>query len=121
MNVGAADGFCLHTADMWQFIGLIIMIFKILIPIMLICVAMITLGKIIISDDDKEIKKGIFSLIKKFLICAVVFFIPTLITVMFGIVHGFEELEEDFSVCEKCVVDPTGDFCKSIVGSSAKE
>lgn len=112
MNVGASDGFCYHTAEMWQFIGLIIMIFKILIPIMLICVAMVTLGKIVISDDDKEVKKGIFSIIKKFLVCAVIFFIPTLVTVMFGIVSGFEELEDDFTVCEKCIADPMGDICQ---------
>ena len=54
-------------------------------------------------------------LIWKFIAAIIIFFLPTIITTMFGIVNGFGELKSDYNVCQKCISNPKGDFCQSKV------
>ncbi|MBQ6841424.1 MAG: hypothetical protein IJO63_04855 [Bacilli bacterium] len=112
---GTEAGFCAQTAVFWQVVGNILLIVKILVPVALICIGIITLGKAVISTDEKDMKNGFNSIIKKFLTAVVIFFLPTIITTMFGIVNGFGELKSDYNVCQKCISNPKGDFCQSKV------
>ena len=48
--------FCYKTASVWLFIGKLLFILKILIPIAIIVLGSIDLGKAVISSDDKSIK-----------------------------------------------------------------
>lgn len=112
---GTAYGFCSQTADIWQLLGYFVMIFKIVLPIVLIILGMFTLGKAVISDDDKDMKKGINSMLKKFVASVVIFFLPTIVTALFGIVDGFDDLKSDYSVCQDCMTHPKGENCVSKV------
>ena len=78
MNIGTENGFCASTITIWQGLGYVLLIFKIVLPILLIVIGIITLGKAVITDDDKEVKKGIKGLIVKFIIAVVTFFYQTL-------------------------------------------
>jgi len=56
------------------------------IPILLILLGTIDLGKAVISSDEKEIKAAQSRLIKRFIYAALVFFVVTLVTVLMNIV-----------------------------------
>ena len=51
--------FCASTANIWQLIGYVLLVFKIVIPILLIVFGMLDLGKAVVASKDDEIKKSI--------------------------------------------------------------
>lgn len=120
MNIGQAKGFCYNTSVIFQFIGYVVMVLKIVIPAILIVLGIVALGKAVISDDDKEIKTAVNSLIKKFITAVCIFFIPTIVSALFSIVNGFDEVEADYSICVKCITGPTKGTCKNAVSGSQK-
>lgn len=56
------------------------------IPIILILLGTIDLGKAVISSDEKEVKAAQSRLIKRFIYAALVFFVTTLVSVLMNIV-----------------------------------
>lgn len=56
------------------------------IPIVLILMGTIDLGKAVISSDEKEVKKAQSTLIKRCIYAVAVFFIVTLVTLIMNIV-----------------------------------
>lgn len=108
-------GFCSSTANLWQFFGLCLLLFKIIIPVLLIIIGVIALGKAVISDDDKELKKCLSLMLKKFILAVCIFFIPTVVTMLFGLVTDFNEVKDDYEACKTCIVKPNGDTCTQMV------
>ena len=107
MAVGATDGFCSQTANIWQIVGWVLLVFKIVIPILLIIFGIIDLGKAVIASKDDEIKKSISSLIKRAIAAVVIFLLPTLISFIMTIIGGFnEEAKADFDICKSCLTNP---------------
>ncbi|MEG1009517.1 MAG: hypothetical protein RSF67_06885 [Clostridia bacterium] len=110
MVVGeAANGFCSGTADLWQFVGMILLVFKIVIPIILIVLGMIDLGKAVISSDDKSINKAAKALAMRVIAGMLIFFIPSVISFVFTLVSAFNtDLKSDYDVCKNCITNPKG-------------
>ena len=54
------------------------------IPILLILMGTIDLGKAVIANDDKEIKGATGKLVKRAIMAVAVFFVVTLVRVVFG-------------------------------------
>ena len=112
VNIGSeTGGFCASSANIWQTVGYILMVFKIVIPILLIVFGMIDLGKAVIASKDDEIKKPTKSLMFRAISAVIIFFIPTLVGVIMGIVGNFSSVRDDFNVCKSCIADPTDDDC----------
>ena len=66
MLIGAdVTTFCSDTALIWQFIGYILMVFKIVIPLLLLVLGMVDLGKAVVASDDKAINKAATTLGKR--------------------------------------------------------
>ena len=105
-NVGNG-AFCSTTAEVWQFIGRIVLILKIVIPIMLIVLGIIGLGKAVLADDDKEIKTQVNKVITKCIAAVVIFFLPNLVTACFKLVNGFNEVEAGYMICVNCISSPS--------------
>ena len=120
LDFGGAQGFCYNTSVVFQFIGYIVLVLKILIPSILIVLGVIALGKAVIAADDKEIKTAVNSIIKKFIAAVCIFFIPAIISAMFTIVNGFGDVKADYQVCVKCITSPTNSTCKNAVSGSQK-
>lgn len=59
-------------------------IIQIGIPIILIVMGSIDLGKAVLSSDDKEIKGATGKLIKRAIAAVAVFFVTTIVTLLFG-------------------------------------
>lgn len=61
-------------------------IIQIGIPILLIILGTIDLGKAVISSDDKEVKSAQSRLIKRLLYAVLIFFVTTIVTVVFNLI-----------------------------------
>ena len=79
-------GFCAGTKSVWALVGKVLSVFKIVIPLLVIIFGMIDLGKAVISSDDKATKEAQSRLIKRCIYAIAVFFIFTLLNVLFTIV-----------------------------------
>ncbi len=117
MLIGDAINFCAETASIWQFIGYILLIFKIVIPLLLLILGMVDLGKAVVASDDKAIKKSTTQLAIRAVAAVVIFFVPTLIGFIFSIVAGFQddEIKANYAKCKTCLVSPTGAGCDACV------
>lgn len=99
-----AAQFCSETSNIWRLIGIIINISKIVIPIIIIILATLDLGKAVMAGDDKEIKEAQKMLIKRIIYGVVIFFVTTLVQAVFNLVGGNES--NDSSICWTCATKP---------------
>ena len=74
---GTTD-FCKSMQPILDVVGTVVTIFKIAIPVILIILGSIELGKAVIASKDDEIKKATSGLIKRVIGAVVIFFIPTI-------------------------------------------
>lgn len=113
-NIGNdINGFCYSTANVWQIVGYVLLVFKIAIPVLLIVFGMIDLGKAVIASKDDEIKKATGTLVKRAVAAVVIFLLPTIIGFLMGLVTDFtNNAKKDFDVCKNCIVSPNGEVCK---------
>ena len=109
--------FCYKTAIIWQVVGYVFLIAKIVIPIILIILGMVDLGKAVISSDDKAISKAAKSLLMRTIAAIAIFFIPTIIKLAFEFVAGFnEDMKNDAQNCIDCLTSPNGSCDTSYEG-----
>lgn len=106
--------FCQTSAGLWQLVGKVLLVFKIVIPLLLIIFGMIDLGKAVVASDEKAIKNATNSIIKRLIAAVVIFFIPTMVAAIFTLISNFKDQKEDegYSVCSACINRPNGDTCK---------
>lgn len=102
---------CSDLWQIWQIIGWVLFVFKIVIPIIIIIFGMIDLGKAVVASKDDEIKKSIKSLAMRAVAGIVIFFIPTLVATIFKLVDSFQDVKGEYDVCASCINSPGG--CKT--------
>ena len=104
--------FCASTANVWQIVGYIVLILKIGIPIILIVLGMVDLGKAVISSDDKAISKAVGTLSKRFIAAVLIFFVPSIVSAIFKVATGnaINTAGSDTNICVQCVTNVTGEF-----------
>jgi len=88
----SSNDFCSSEAGyrVFGFVGIILNIIQIAIPIILILWGSIDLLKAIMSSDESSIKKAQGLLIKRAIYGVVIFFIPMLVKFIMGMVGGDE-------------------------------
>ena len=74
-------------------------IFMIGIPIILIIMGSIDLGKAVLSSDDKEIKAATGRLIKRFIAAVAVFFIVWIVQLVIGWASTYSNQNSDWKDC----------------------
>lgn len=98
--------------NLFKIAGTIIFLLKILIPVIIILLGTIDLFKAMISGDEKDISTSINSLIKRFVVGIVIFFIPAVIKTLFNIIDSSKEQGDTQwifnSKCYNCLLDPNG-------------
>ena len=114
---GACDislsGFCSNppVKATLRFLGILLVIAKILVPIIIIAVGVISLVRAIIAGKEDETKKYIYSVIKRVLVGVVIFLLPGIIDFVFDTVSGVVGVQNSsVSTCEACILDV--DNCK---------
>ena len=85
----------------FMFIGRIIQIAKIFIPIIIIGFGVMDLFKAITGSKDDEIKKSFKSLAMRCVAGVCVFFLPAIVSFIFSLVNDWNE--SDYSECIKCI------------------
>lgn len=68
-----------------KFITAAIRVFQIAIPIILVVLGMIDLGKAVTSNDEKQMKEAQKTLIKRVIYAILIFFIVALVKFVFGL------------------------------------
>lgn len=85
--VGNADGNCQGLGPIVRLIKKgVFPIVQIGIPIVLIVLGTVDLGKAVISSDEKEVKQAQSRLIKRCIYAVAVFFITTIVTLLMSLV-----------------------------------
>ena len=110
-------GFCAQTANVWQVLGYVVLIFKIVIPLLLIVFGMVDLGKAVISSDEKAIGKAVGQLVRRFIAAVVIFFIPTIVSAIFNALSIMDKDERaDYNVCVQCVTNVGSCDTSKVIG-----
>lgn len=105
---------CTESMGLVKFIGYLLMVFKIVIPIVIIVLGAIDFGKAVVAEKDDEIKKSAKTLLFRAISGVCIFFIPNLVVWIFGLVSDFGEAtaKSDFETCRKCIISPYDKDCK---------
>ena len=99
--------FCSDSKSIWYTLGMFLLVFKIVIPVLLIVFGMIDLGKAVISSDDKAVSKAAKSLLNRVIAGICIFFVPTIVSILFKMVGSFGEVKDQFDICANCISNPT--------------
>ena len=108
------------SMKIFKFIGTIITFIKIIVPIILVIMGSIDLAKAVMAQKDDEIKKGYQSLMKRVIVAVIIFFLPSLVSMIIGLV-GEEEnsvkdengtaVKVDNTKCWKCAISGSNNAC----------
>jgi beta-lactamase class A len=123
-NVFAADwDFCevKGPLQVMKAAGVAIYIAKIIVPIFLILMGSVELIKVVISGDDKSFKSSINNLVKKFVAGILIFFLPTIVFLVLGMIAGATEYYNSFTNCNVCFNHPNSDECKALIESALED
>ncbi len=93
----------------FQVLGYILFVAKIVIPLLLIIMGSIDFAKAIIDSDEKAIKDAVVKFIKRFIAGVIIFFLPTIFNFIFSLVDGAVDNQKNFTGCTNCIFDPLGD------------
>ena len=86
-------------------ISIVINIIKIGVPIILIILGMIDMGKAVASQKEDEIKKGQKTLISRCIAAGIVFFVVAIVQLMLSIVKGADNENESIITCFDAIIN----------------
>lgn len=100
--------FCSEAKEILQFVGWILTVFKIAIPLLIVGYGMFDFGKAVTGSKEEDIKKSTKSLAYRAVAGVVIFFIPTIVMWLFGAIAAYNEANEkaDLDLCQKCILSP---------------
>ena len=96
---------CIKLKSPLKFIGYIILIVKIIIPLLLIIFGIIDLFKAVTGGKDGEVAKSLKTFVFRLIAGVAIFFIPTIISFVFTLVDGFDDVENEYELCQKCILN----------------
>lgn len=107
--LGAMDSFCTTMSGMLKIVGIVLWIFKVAIPLIIVIFGMVDLGKAAAASKDDEIKKALKQLGYRLAAGILIFFIPSIIMWIFGLVTEYNNImdETQFDVCKTCILEPS--------------
>lgn len=108
------NGFCAETAGIWKVVGFVIYIIRIAIPIIIILLGTLDLGKAVIAGEDKKIKESQKSFLLRLIYGIAIFFVFNIVYVIFGLL-GLDLDDGPPRVCWICATKPNGSECGSYV------
>ena len=102
------EGFC-GTAPVkrtLKFIGMLVVVLKILVPVIIVGMGVVNLVKVIISGKDEEMRKNIQSVVKRLIVGVVIFLLPGIIDFVFDAVTRVVGSDNSsVTSCEACILD----------------
>ena len=104
-SLATSSEYCGKLKEPLKFIGNIVLVVKILIPLVIIAFGMIDFFRAMIGSKDEEIKKSTRSLLFRCIAGIVIFLLPTLISFIFSLIDSWASIEGEFNACQKCVLN----------------
>lgn len=102
--------FCDSTKDIMQFIGYILTVVKLAIPLLIIAFGIFDLGKAVTAGKDDETKKAAKTLMWRAIAGVFIFFIPSVVIWLFGTISGYNDAaaadDNGFKKCSDCLLEP---------------
>lgn len=89
-----------NMRQIWQLVGTIVWWIQIAIPVIIILLGTIDLGKAVISGDEKKVAEARGTFIKRLIYGVVVFFVIFLVQLVFSAVA---DANPENNACFKCV------------------
>lgn len=102
LNVIQVLDFCTDSQAIWQFLGHIVNILQIAIPIIIVLLGTLDLGKAVMAGEDKKIKEAQKMLIMRLIYGVAVFFVITIVKIVFGLVGSVGEENTTTGSGQKC-------------------
>lgn len=110
------DNFSGNCADFARTIrigGYLVYIVKLLIPIIIIVKASMSFVSVVTNGKPDELKKKASKLVNALIAGILIFFIPTIVNVVFGFISSFNDnITEDSKICNACIFDPFSSDCR---------
>lgn len=113
------NNFCLKTSAIWQFVGYGLYGLKLIIPIIIIVLAIVDFVKAMAGNDDKVVTKATTVFAQRLLMGICIFFVPTGVSILLGLISEAADVKEQIEGCETCLLRPTSDDCDSIKSEAA--
>ena len=98
------DALTCKNENVTKFIKLLsicFMIVKIVVPLILI----ISMFNAFVADDQSAMSKALSNFVIKLVIGVAIFFLPTILSAMIGLINGSDDVKDEYSVCSKCLLD----------------
>ena len=92
--------------NIFKFLGNILNVIKILVPLGLMIFGAISFAKAMISGDDDALKKSAVGFIWKLIAAVVIFVVPTVINLIINVVDEDSKSSETYAKCSTCLFDP---------------
>lgn len=108
LDVSAVDALSCSNENVMKVLKLFSVLFiilKVAIPLIIVILGIISLVKVIISDDQNMLSNAISSLIKRFIIGVFIFFIPTLISTIIGYIDDADNVTSEYRACTECLLN----------------
>lgn len=109
--------FCSQTVGAWKLIGEIIYMIRIAIPIIIVLLGTLDLGKAVIAGEDKKIKEAQKSFIRRLIYGVAIFFVFTIVKTIFGLLNVDID-KGDNKICWVCASKPHSRACVNYVEQS---
>lgn len=100
------------TLKVFQVIGYILFILKILVPIIIIVLGVIEFGKAALSGDEEANTTSFKTLMMRIITGVTIFFIPTILDFALSLVQGTKDAASKYDGCTTCMLDPFSEDCK---------
>lgn len=108
------SGNCADFAPTIRIGGYFILILKIVLPLIIIFKTSISLMKTITKGSPDELNKAAKKMGISLIAGIMIFFIPTIVNVIFGFVDKYNDNKTDDSeICRACILEPLGSTCSS--------
>ena len=110
--------FCYKSARIWQLLGYFIIVIKIVLPLIIIILGVLDLGRAVVSSEQKVIKDAGGALLRRLIAAVAIFFVPDLIHFIFEVVADYsDDVKKDYENCFDCLVYPS-DKCDTSYDSN---
>lgn len=109
------DAICYDASPILKLVGWVLTVFKIAIPLIIIALGVVDLASAAISSKPEEMKKSITSLVWRLVGGIAIFFIPTLVMLVFGFISDYNKSQDgvgSWKICYSCVVSPWDETCR---------
>ena len=100
------SNFCSNTGGVLQFIGWIVTIIKIAMPLLIIVFGILDFGKAVTGGDTKNIQESFKKFGIRVLAGLIIFFVPSIVMWLFNLISSFKETQNGFKNCRVCILQP---------------